>query len=267
MYMQLDLRKGDLITRVSSERGILNVLKRSGAKFVIDGPVFGGYSILATSVGEHEASDWHVLSPTEPKCIFGVGENFQHSRSRPLKERIFTKTLNTLAAHGSTLFLPHDSRRTVFEGELVAVIGREGRMMTPLEADEAILGYTVGNDFSEDGWFQEDQQWWRVKGVDGYSPVGPSIHVGFPGIDAQLTTKVNGQVRQSAKLSELRTPAAEVVAEISKYVTLCPGDLVFMGTPEGADIVSPGDVVEVTIDHIGTLRTEICRSNELKELK
>lgn len=206
----------------------------------------------------HEPPKSTDLPPTCPRTIFGFGENFcDPPSSRPVKDRIFIKPLNTLAGPESTLSLPPDSNRTFFEGELVAVIGRKSRRLSLAEAREAIVGYTVGNDFSEDGWFREDCQWWRVKGVDGYSPVGPAVVIGFDWRNARVVTSVNGDTRQDAPLDKMTVSPEEILCEITKYVTLVPGDLVFLGTPPGASEVRVGDIVEVSINGLGSLTTYI----------
>lgn len=256
-FFSLKPLRGDVLTRLAFEDGAGYLLSRAAQFYRLHGSIYSDHEIPA-SLHSAPVLGVAVLPPTEPRCIFGVGENFTPS-DRPLKDRIFTKTLNTIAPSGGRLLLPKDSSHTVFEGELVAVIGKEARHLDVDQAHQAIFGYTIGNDFSEDGWFREDRQWWRVKGVDGYSPLGPSIYVGTPDWSARIVTKVNGHVRQNAPLSEMRTSPANVVSEISRYVTLHPGDLIFLGTPPGAASVKPGDEVTVSIDGIGTLTTTIGR--------
>jgi 2-keto-4-pentenoate hydratase/2-oxohepta-3-ene-1,7-dioic acid hydratase in catechol pathway len=256
--VRITLTHSDLIYRLD---GDTYILQRAGVYYALDGFPSGRQDIPAIVLDDGKSAvEDAVLPPIQPRCIFGLEENYAES-ARPLKDRIFTKPLNTLAADRSRLLLPPDASETFFEGELVAVIGQTIRGASPAEAGQAILGYTIGNDFSEAAWSEQDRQWWRAKGVDGFSPVGPAIHVGFPGEDVRLVTTVNGEVRQDAPLSGMRTRPPEAVAEISQYITLVQGDLVFLGTPSGAGRVEPGDVVEVAIGGLGTLRTDIASAD------
>lgn len=200
----------------------------------------------------------HLLAPTSPRSIFGLSENFGPLPSRlSVTDQVFTKAINTLNASGARIRIPPDSTDIFFEGELVVIIGRLAKGVPEDLAEGHIFGYACGNDISENGWFAHDKQWWRVKGADGFSPVGPWAVPRFNWREARLRTLVNGVVRQEAQLSDMRTTPAQAVATISRYVTLVPGDLIFLGTPSGAGTLRPGDSVVVDITGLGTLRNTL----------
>jgi 2-keto-4-pentenoate hydratase/2-oxohepta-3-ene-1,7-dioic acid hydratase in catechol pathway len=144
-------------------------------------------------------------------------------------------------------------------------MGKEARRVPQDAAMDYILGYTCGNDISERNWQNgsldgpenKDLQWWRAKGADTFSPLGPSIAVGLEFEKSMIRTRLNGEVKQEQSLSDLIAKPAEAVSFISHYVTLLPGDLIYTGTPGRTSAMKPGDVVEIEIDGIGILRNTV----------
>lgn len=140
---------------------------------------------------------------------------------------------------------------------MVVVIGREAKNVPVEEAGDYVFGVTAGNDISERDWQSADLQWFRAKGSDTFGPVGPFLVTGLNHNDLQVQTRVNGEVRQSARTRELIFDVEEIVAYVSRYVTLYPGDIIFTGTPGSTQAIVPGDVVEVEVEGVGILRNTV----------
>jgi 2-keto-4-pentenoate hydratase/2-oxohepta-3-ene-1,7-dioic acid hydratase in catechol pathway len=122
-----------------------------------------------------------------------------------------------------------------------------------------VFGITAGNDISERDWQANDLQWLRAKGSDTFGPVGPTIARGMNPDDVLVETRVNGEVRQHERTSDLIFGTARIVSYISRYVTLEAGDLIFSGTPGSTQAMQDGDVVEVEVEGVGILRNTVRR--------
>jgi 2-keto-4-pentenoate hydratase/2-oxohepta-3-ene-1,7-dioic acid hydratase in catechol pathway len=162
--------------------------------------------------------------------------------------------------------LPPEAGNLNYEGELVLVIGREGRHVPESEALDYVFGVTAGNDFSENTWYGErngvnEPTRLISKGTDSWGPIGPAIVRGLEYRDLAVETRLNGQVVQRGRTGDLVNGVANLVSYLSRYVTLKPGDLIFTGTVARVDgarvVMQPGDVLEVEIEGIGVLRNRI----------
>ena len=143
---------------------------------------------------------------------------------------------------------------------MVVVIGKHLRNASAAEAGAALFGVTCGNDVSEREWQngeKKDLQWWRAKGSDTFAPLGPAIVTGLDYGKLLLQTRLNGEVVQKQFTCDLIFDSPAVLSWISGWVTLLPGDLVYTGTPGNTRRMSPGDVVEVELDHVGVLRNPV----------
>lgn len=211
---------------------------------------------------------------TRPDKIICVGLNYRRhavevGAQPPRVPPLFNKFANALAPHGGAITLPPPDIATKFdyETELVAVIGKPARNVNEAEALDYVAGYCVGNDFSARDLQMElpAGQWLVGKTLDGFAPVGPwfvsADLVGNPDALA-ISTSVNGEVRQSSTTADFIFNTAQVVAYISRYWTLMPGDLIFTGTPEGVILGYPeekrqwlkaGDEIVSTIEKLGAL--------------
>ena len=148
--------------------------------------------------------------------------------------------------------------RVDYEGELVVVIGRRASRLGEGEDPLAyVLGYTCGNDVTARDLQQRDGQFTRAKGFDTFAPIGPVIATDLDPSDLRIETRVNGRVRQRASTRDLIFPVPVLVRFISRVMTLLPGDLIFTGTPAGVGPLADGDLVEVEIEGIGTLRNRV----------
>ena len=159
---------------------------------------------------------------------------------------------------GDTIVRPPQSARTDYEGELAVVIGRIAKNVPVERALDYVFGYTIGNDVTARDLQRSDGQWARAKGFDTFCPLGPAIETEFdPSGDARLITRVNGEVRQEAPLSDMVHSVADIVAYASAAFTLLPGDVILTGTPAGVGEFHAGDVVEVEITGLGILRNTV----------
>ena len=206
---------------------------------------------------------------TNPKNIICIGLNYaDHIEETSLATHdfpeIFMKTSNALASHQDTVLIQDENLHYDYEGELVIVIGKAGKNITRDQAKEHILGYTVGNDVSARTLQFRGTQWILGKSLDNFAPIGPTIVSpnDFDFDNATITTTVNGEVRQQAKLQQMLFKPDVIIEFVSQYITLQEGDLIFTGTPSGVVLgkneskyswLKPGDTVTVTITGIGTL--------------
>ena len=179
----------------------------------------------------------------------------------PKQPELFLKPSSSIIGPEETIVLPRDAGRVDYEGELVAVIGRLCRGVSPEEALTYVFGYTCGNDVSARHWQRDDVQWWRAKGSDTFTPLGPYVATGLDPSDMELRTVVNGEERQAANTSALVHSLAGLISFASQVMTLEPGDLVFTGTPGVTPTLEHGDVVEVSIEGIGVLRNPVIRES------
>ena len=204
-----------------------------------------------------------LLAPCTPTNVFAIGLNYRsHLKGRPEPSvpGVFLKPVSSVQNPGGPIVLPPQSDDVHFEGELVVVIGAKLSRATREQAQAAIFGVTCGNDVSERGWQKgenKDLQWWRAKGSDTFAPFGPVIVTGLNYGDLALETKLNGDVLQAQRTSDLIFDIPEIVRFISQWATLQPGDIIFTGTPGNTQKMKAGDVVEVTIEGIGTLRNPV----------
>ncbi len=153
--------------------------------------------------------------------------------------------------------LPPDAYSVHYEGEMVIVIGKRAVNVTEDQAAGYVFGISAGNDVSARDWQSSDLQWVRAKASDTFGPVGPVVARGLDYDDVLVETRVNGEVRQSERTSHLIHNVAKIVSFTSRYITLEPGDMIFTGTPGRTSRLEPGDVVEVTVEGVGTLRNRV----------
>ena len=221
----------------------------------------------------HALADVKLLVPTRPQQVFAMAGNYKShlgDSEIPPKFRIpqpFLKSVSSLVPHESRIVIPKDATEEVhFEGEMVIVIGKRASNVPKDNALDYVLGVTCGNDVSERYWQNDEEnkdiQWWRAKGSDTFGPCGPFIVSGLNYDDLLLTLRVNGQVKQEERTSQLIHNVATLVSFISQYVTLLPGDLIFTGTSGETSALHAGDVVEVEIEGVGILRNPVVREKK-----
>jgi 2-keto-4-pentenoate hydratase/2-oxohepta-3-ene-1,7-dioic acid hydratase in catechol pathway len=207
----------------------------------------------------YELGEVRLLAPCLPSKIVGLGLNYRsHAEETglpvPRLPLIFLKPSTAVIGPGDAIILPRSSQRVDYEGELAVVMGRKAKDVPLYKANDYVLGYTCLNDVSERHAQREDGQWTRAKGFDTFAPIGPWIETEIEPDNLKIETYLNGAPRQSAYTSELIFGVYDLISFISGVMTLLPGDIIATGTPSGIGPMNPGDVVEVRIDKIGTLR-------------
>jgi 2-keto-4-pentenoate hydratase/2-oxohepta-3-ene-1,7-dioic acid hydratase in catechol pathway len=208
-------------------------------------------------------AEMRLLPPSLPSKIVCVGRNYhdhikEMESTVPKEPLIFLKPPSAVLAPEDSIVLPRLSQRVEYEGEIAVVIGRrcfhlrEGEDVAPY-----ILGYTALNDVTARDLQRTDSQWSRAKGFDTFCPLGPVIDTDPPTSDATVESFVNGFAKQSAPISDMIFSIDTVIRWITQVMTLEPGDVIATGTPGGVGPLAPGDVVEVKVSGVGTLRNPV----------
>ena len=203
------------------------------------------------------------LPPVMPTKIICVHLNYESRRAEfgvtlGPAPTYFHKPVSSLNAHGGEIVRPPRCRYLNYEGEIGIVIGRRCRHIAPDEAEDYIRGFTIGNDYGLHDFRDTDAgSMLRVKGSDTLCPLGPSLVEGWDFHDKRIRTLVNGEVVQDGNTDEMIWDMHYLVADIARTITLEPGDVLLSGTPANSRPVQPGDVVEVSVDGLGTLRNTI----------
>jgi len=211
------------------------------------------------------SAECKILNPTQPTKIIGVGLNYKdHAEERkkpiPSEPLLFIKPSTALLAHEERIILPPASKRVDPEGELAIIIGRQAHLLsTPDDSDRFIFGYSCFNDVTARDLQDKDVQFTRAKGFDTFAPFGPCVAIGVDPKDLAISTKVNGQIRQSSRTSQLIFNPQYLVWYISQIMTLMPGDVISTGTPSGIAPIYDGDTVEIEIESVGLLRNTVKR--------
>ena len=211
-----------------------------------------------------ELSAAALLAPVEPSKIVCIGRNYRAHAAElgnevPVEPLIFLKPPSSLLAPKQIVLRPKISGRVDYEGELGVVIGRKCRHLKSGEdVRPYILGYTCVNDVTARDLQKKDGQWSRGKGFDTFCPVGPVVTTELdPWAGVGVETKVNGVVKQHGNTTDLIFTLDVVIRHIAQAMTLYPGDLIATGTPDGVGAVVAGDLMEVTVEGIGTLSNPV----------
>jgi len=207
-----------------------------------------------------------LLAPVLPSKVVCIGKNYvEHAEEMggevPEEPLIFLKPSTAVIGPGDPIPYPRISRQVDHEGELAVVIGRPARRVRAEEAGNYILGFTCGNDVTARDLQHKDGQWTRGKGFDGFCPLGPWIETEIDPSDLAVECRLNGEVRQSGRTSQLTFGPNVLVEFITQVMTLLPGDVIMTGTPAGVGPMKPGDRVEVEVEGIGMLQNEVVQGD------
>jgi 2-keto-4-pentenoate hydratase/2-oxohepta-3-ene-1,7-dioic acid hydratase in catechol pathway len=209
--------------------------------------------------------------PVIPPTFYAAGVNYRehvtemaHRRGVkpefPPQADVGYRANNALIATGETIVIPRDATELVqYEGELVAVIGKRCRKVTEGEALDYVFGYTLGNDVSERTWQRGDRTFWRGKNTDTFKPMGPWIVTGLDPDDIRVTIRLNGKEMFSYAVKDAIFGVRTFISRMSQYLTLHPGDVLWMGTDGPTENMKDGDVVEVEAPGIGVLRNPVVK--------
>jgi 2-keto-4-pentenoate hydratase/2-oxohepta-3-ene-1,7-dioic acid hydratase in catechol pathway len=258
--------------------GVVGEAQADGAGAARPAPGPGGVSVIAELRGHpfspgkggvqftgatFPLDDVRLLAPVLPSKVVAVGRNYaDHAREMgtepPAEPVLFLKPSTAVVGHGDPIAYPVKlTQRVDYEGELAVIIGRLCREVPAAQAAEVIFGYTCANDVTARDLQARDGQWTRAKGFDTFCPLGPWIETDADPADLELTTVVNGEVRQQARTSQLLYDVPALVEYISTVMTLLPGDVLLTGTPAGVGPLEDGDEVSVTIENVGSLRNMV----------
>ncbi|QIM16351.1 fumarylacetoacetate hydrolase family protein [Leucobacter insecticola] len=210
-----------------------------------------------------------LLAPVIPRSkVVCVGKNYLdhveemrgvtgNTDAPPAEPLLFLKPNTSVIGPGETILRPAVSDRVEHEGELAIIIGALAKDVSEEDALKVVFGFTCANDVTARDIQIADGQWTRGKGFDTFCPLGPVIETDPDLQDARITTRVNGEIRQEGRTSQLIHSLAKIVSYASHAFTLLPGDVILTGTPAGVGLLEPGDVVEVEIEGIGILRNPV----------
>ncbi len=207
-------------------------------------------------------SSARMLAPAMPGKVIAIGLNYAShlgGREPAAYPGVFAKLPTSIVGPGDAIEMTGDAGNVHYEGEMVIVIGKEARDVSEADALDHVFGITAGNDVSERDWQGADLQWFRAKASDTYGPIGPVISRGADCDDVLLTTRLNGEVVQEQRTSDLIFDCATIVSYLSRYVTLAPGDVIFTGTPGTTQAMSEGDMVSVEVETVGVLENPVAR--------
>jgi 2-keto-4-pentenoate hydratase/2-oxohepta-3-ene-1,7-dioic acid hydratase in catechol pathway len=204
-----------------------------------------------------------LLAPVAPSKIVCVGRNYKEhaaelGNAMPTEPLLFLKAPSAIIGTGEIIKLPAQSAQVEHEGELGVVIGRSASGLDDSDDPfEYILGYTCVNDVTARDLQRKDVQFTRAKSFDTFCPTGPFIVTDLKQEHVLVAARVNGETKQQASTSKMAFSIPDLIRYISRAMTLNPGDLIATGTPAGVSILNDGDLVEIEIEGIGTLRNEV----------
>ncbi|MDR6574998.1 2-keto-4-pentenoate hydratase/2-oxohepta-3-ene-1,7-dioic acid hydratase in catechol pathway [Curtobacterium sp. 320] len=223
-------------------------------------PMYQGFETTGERV---PLADAKLLAPVIPRSkVIGVGLNYAEHASE-MDERsgddpvVFLKPNTSVIGPEDPIRLPAGVGRVDHEGELAIVIGSLAKNVTREDFASVILGYTIANDVTARDLQARDGQWTRSKGFDTFCPLGPAIETEIDPSDIRIETRVDGDLRQVGSTSEMVHDIPSLIEFVSSIWTLLPGDVILTGTPAGVGEIADGEVVEVTIEGIGTLKNPV----------
>lgn len=227
----------------------------------IDGHPFAPFTLTSAVF---PLADVRLLPPVLPSKVIGIGKNYvEHAHEMggeaPSTPVMFLKPSTSVVGDGEAIVLPVQSEQVEHEGELAVVIGRLAREVPESRVDDVVLGYACANDVTARDLQRSDGQWARAKGFDSFCPIGPWIATDVGATDLAVETRVNGDLRQSGRTSQLVHSVSDLVQFVSSVMTLLPGDLILTGTPAGVGPLVDDDTVTVTIEQVGTLTNHVVR--------
>ena len=232
----------------------------------VSGSPFDSHAITPTI---YDLGNVKLRVPVIPSTFYAAGINYpEHvtwaareagtQPNIPSKPDVGYRAVNALIAHEESIVMPKDSSGEFqYEGELVAVIGKKAKRVSKDEALSCVLGYTIGNDVSERAWQRQDRTLWRAKNTDSFKPMGPWIVSGLDPSNLDTIIRLNGREVSRFNTETMIFDTATYISEMSRYLTLYPGDVLWMGTEGATENMAPGDLIEIEISGIGTLRNHV----------
>lgn len=220
----------------------------------------------------HRLAEVKLEIPLLPKTFFAAGQNYivhathypgaatATTQAVPTEPAIGYRAPGSLAAHEDAIRIPHDASEQIhYEGELVVIIGKDGKRISRDAALDHVFGYTIGNDVSERSWQKTDRTPWRAKNADSFNTIGPWIETDLDLDAAETIVRINGIEQTRFRTGQMLFGIQDFIATISEYATLRTGDMIWMGTEGASPNLKAGDRVEVEITGIGTLGNPVTR--------
>lgn len=205
-----------------------------------------------------------LLVPCLPSKVVAIGANYRShcmevGQPIPDEPMVFFKPSTSVVGPDAVLVRPEGVERFDYEAEVGIVIGRRAFKVSREEALDYVLGYTCTNDVSVRDWqnIVPGWQWARAKGSDTFSPIGPCIETEADPYNLPVESRLNGETRQKSSTSDLVFPIPELIRYVTETITLLPGDVIMTGTPSGVGGMQPGDVIEIIVEGVGTLRNHV----------
>lgn len=234
-----------------------------------DGELFGDHSERSETYALDEVQ-W--LPPVFPPTFYAVGFNYpdhiEHAAQvtggepqYPKSPQVGYRANSALIGHGDTIVKPGDVEgRFELEAEVVAVIGNYLKRASRDEARAGIFGWTIGNDVSARTWQHADRSFWRAKNADTFKPMGPWIETDVDPEHSTTSVEINGELAAQFNTGGMVFDAIDYITEMTRYITLVPGDVIWMGA-DGTTGMAPGDDVAINISGIGTLRNSVVQGD------
>ncbi|HLI98750.1 MAG TPA: fumarylacetoacetate hydrolase family protein [Bradyrhizobium sp.] len=231
----------------------------------VDGDLFGEWRRTTRSYALDRVK---IELPLVPRTFYCVGLNYiKHLKEAadrrgqvpnvPDRPEIGYRAQNALIAHDEEVVIPAIATEQIhYEGELVVVIGKKAKHLSERDAMDCVFGYTIGNDVSERSWQKADRGLWRSKNADTFKPMGPWIETSVDLDQMETIVRLNGRQSNRFRTNEMIFGVNEFIVELTKYFTLWPGDVIWMGTDGASPNIKAGDTVEIEITGIGTLRNQ-----------
>jgi len=231
----------------------------------VDGDPFSEWQRTSRT---HSLAEVKIELPLVPRTFYCVGLNYvKHLKEAadkrgevpniPDRPEIGYRAQNALIAHDEEVVIPAIATEMVhYEGELVVVIGKKAKHLSAKDAMSCVFGYTIGNDVSERTWQKADRGLWRAKNTDTFKPMGPWIETSVDLDKMETIVRLNGRESNRFRTNDMIFGIKEFIVEMTKYFTLWPGDVIWMGTDGTSPDIKAGDVVEIEIAGIGTLRNK-----------
>ena len=253
----------DPLYRIDHRGAPRHALRRHDGWRLLDGDPFGAHTVGAAL----DTDSPRLLAPVMPSKIVAVGLNYKDhaaemNKALPEEPLIFLKPSTAVIGTGVPIVIPSGAGRVDYEAEVGVVIGKTARHVPAARAHEYVLGLTCVNDVTDRDLQRRDVQYTRAKGFDTFAPLGPCIVSGDLDRPIRVESRVNGETRQQSSTRELIFSIRDLVAFVTRVMTLLPGDIISTGTPRGVGPLVPGDEVVVAIEGVGELVNDVVADQE-----
>ncbi|GLB59503.1 fumarylacetoacetate hydrolase family protein [Cytobacillus sp. NCCP-133] len=230
----------------------------------IKGNMFGEWEFTGNAFAKDEVK---LLAPIVPNQIIGIGANYVSAKidlpeELPAIPVFFFKPGSSVIGPEEKIVIPKDIEQVKFESELAVIIGKDAKSVPEEDVLDYVFGYSVGNDVTAPQFFHSDGHWTIGKAFDTFTPLGPVIETELDPFSVHVEAKLNGEEKQNSNTDLMIISIRKMISYLTNVMTLKPGDVILTGSPVGAEMVGPGDVIECEIKGIGTLRNTFAAARE-----